>query len=92
MGTNQPGFSLGYLASNAAELDQRWILTLNDADTPNANTNPVPIGSKKLAGVGRSTNLAAQYDATAHKIRLYVDGEPNAERDHTLGWNAHGAF
>ncbi|MEU4516096.1 LamG-like jellyroll fold domain-containing protein [Nonomuraea wenchangensis] len=90
MGTNQPGFSLGYLASNAAELDQRWILTLNDADT--ANANPVPIGSKKLAGVGRWTHLAAQYDATDHKIRLYVDGELNGERDHTAGWNARGAF
>ncbi|WP_434094150.1 LamG-like jellyroll fold domain-containing protein [Nonomuraea wenchangensis] len=77
MGIIQPGFSLGYLASN-------------DADTPNAN--PVPIGSKKLAGVGRWTHLDAQYDATAHKIRLYVDGELNAERDHTAGWNARGAF
>ncbi|MFI6993321.1 LamG domain-containing protein [Nonomuraea wenchangensis] len=56
------------------------------------NASPVPIGSKKLAGVGRWTRLAAQYDATAHKIRLYVDGELNAERDHTTGWNARGAF
>ncbi|MEQ4716544.1 LamG-like jellyroll fold domain-containing protein [Nonomuraea sp. B19D2] len=91
MGTNTPAFSLGYLTSDAAELDQRWTLTLMDVDSA-TTIRPVPIQPKTLAKPGQWQHLAAQYDASAHKMRLYVDGELAAERDHTVTWNAGGAF
>ncbi|MER7505968.1 LamG-like jellyroll fold domain-containing protein [Nonomuraea pusilla] len=90
-GTYQPAFSLGYATSSAAELDQRWTLTFMGEDSQ-TSIKPIPVQSKKLAKIGQWQHLAAQYDATAHKMRLYVDGELATERDHTATWNATSAF
>ncbi|MET7328439.1 LamG-like jellyroll fold domain-containing protein [Nonomuraea sp. NPDC005650] len=91
MGVNQPGFSLKYEISSAPEYDQRWWFTMITADEPNT-IREVPVSPKSLAKVREWTHLAAQYDNSAHKIRLYVDGVLAGERDYTATWNARGAF
>ncbi|MEU7744695.1 LamG-like jellyroll fold domain-containing protein [Nonomuraea sp. NPDC049158] len=91
MGVNWPGFTLAYTTSDAPEYDQRWLLSMVTQDIPNAIHERV-IQSKNLAKIGQWTHVAAQYDATAHKVRLFVDGELAAEGDHTVDWNARGKF
>lgn len=91
MGVNQPGFALSYQTSDAPEYDQRWELSMVRQDIPNQIHETV-VMSKDLAKIGEWTHLAAQYDKTDGKIRLYVDGVLASERDHTVDWNAQGAF
>lgn len=91
MGVNQPGFTVAYNTSDAAEYDQRWILSMIRDDVTGSIHETV-VQSEDLAKIGEWTHLAAQYDKTAGKIRLYVDGVLSSERDHTVGWNAQGAF
>lgn len=91
MGVNQPAFNLSYTASSAAELDQRWTLSVITEDRADS-LKMFAMQSEKPAKVGQWTHLAVQHDQTAHKFRLYVDGEPVAERDYTIDWNARGAF
>ncbi|MEV4580259.1 LamG-like jellyroll fold domain-containing protein [Nonomuraea jabiensis] len=91
MGVNQPGFSLKYEISSAPEHDQRWWFTMITADEP-STIREVPVSPTNLAKVREWTHLAAQYDQSAHKIRLYVDGVLAGERDYTATWNARGAF
>ncbi|MEU4548241.1 LamG-like jellyroll fold domain-containing protein [Nonomuraea dietziae] len=90
-GANQPAFTLAYARSTVPEVDQRWILTMVTQDVPNTIYEQWAV-SKNIARVGRWSHLAVQYDQTAHKIRLFVDGELADERDHTVNWNARGAF
>ncbi|MEU4702249.1 LamG-like jellyroll fold domain-containing protein [Nonomuraea dietziae] len=90
-GVNQPAFTLAYARSTVPEVDQRWILTMVTQDIPDRIHEQWAV-SKNIARVGRWSHLAVQYDQTAHKIRLFVDGELADERDHTANWNARGAF
>ncbi|MEV0197834.1 DNRLRE domain-containing protein [Nonomuraea sp. NPDC050691] len=91
MGVNQPGFALSYQTSDAPEFDQRWDLSMITKDDPD-RIQEAAVQSKELAKIGEWTHLAAQYDKTAGKIRLYVDGVLTSERDYTVTWNAQGAF
>jgi len=91
MGTNLPGFTLSYQTSDAPEYDQRWVLSMINRDVPDTIHETV-IQSEHLAKIGEWTHVAAQYDKDAGKIRLYVDGVLAGERDHTVSWNARGAF
>jgi hypothetical protein len=45
-----------------------------------------------LPTVGTWTHLAAVYDAQAHKLRLYVDGQAVDETYHASSWNAGGTL
>ncbi|MEV4899459.1 LamG domain-containing protein, partial [Nonomuraea sp. NPDC055795] len=91
MGVNQPGFTLSYSTSDAPEYDQRWNMTVITQDIPTTIRSFV-IQSKNLAKIREWTHVAAQYDATANKIRLYVDGVLAGEGPYTAAWNARGAF
>ncbi|MFG1943430.1 LamG-like jellyroll fold domain-containing protein [Nonomuraea sp. NPDC048826] len=91
MGTNLPGFALSYQTSTAPEYDQRWTLSMINQDIPDSIHETV-IQSEHLAKIGEWTHVAAQYDKDAGKICLYVDGVLAGERDHTVSWNARGAF
>ncbi|WP_162795674.1 LamG-like jellyroll fold domain-containing protein [Nonomuraea lactucae] len=91
MGVNQPGFTLAYHTSTAPEYDQRWELSMIREDVPD-RIRETAVMSKDLAKIGEWTHLAAQYDKTAGKIRLYVDGVLVGERDHGVAWKAQGAF
>ncbi|MFF0866600.1 LamG-like jellyroll fold domain-containing protein [Nonomuraea sp. NPDC003560] len=90
-GVNQPAFTLAYARSTVPEVDQRWVLTMVTQDIPDRIYEQWAV-SKNIARVGRWSHVAVQYDQTAHKIRLFVDGELADERDHTANWNARGAF
>ncbi|MFI6786002.1 LamG-like jellyroll fold domain-containing protein [Nonomuraea sp. NPDC050383] len=90
-GVNQPAFTLAYARSTVPEVDQRWVLTLVTQDISDRINERWAV-SKNIARVGGWSHLAVQYDQTAHKIRLFVDGELADERDHTVDWNARGAF
>ncbi|WP_449065406.1 LamG-like jellyroll fold domain-containing protein [Planomonospora algeriensis] len=92
MGVNQPAFALSFSSfPTAPQFDQRWELQMARGDTAGM-VSPVALHSKTPAKIGEWTHLVVQYDAEAHKFRLYVDGVLAGERDHTVTWNARGAF
>ncbi|GAA3092407.1 LamG-like jellyroll fold domain-containing protein [Streptosporangium carneum] len=90
-GTVQPGFALAYNDSPGnPDLDQKWWLSMPATDA--GSTSYTVAASDKPAKVNAWTHVAAVYDATAHKLRLYVDGALAAEKDHTAAWDAQGPF
>ncbi|MEU1730964.1 LamG-like jellyroll fold domain-containing protein [Streptosporangium sp. NPDC020145] len=90
-GTVQPGFALSYVDSPGnPDINQKWWLGM-PANDASATSHTVAI-SDKPAKINAWTHVVAVYDATAHKLRLYVDGALAAEKDHTSTWDAGGAF
>ncbi|MFF4416255.1 LamG-like jellyroll fold domain-containing protein [Streptosporangium sp. NPDC001559] len=90
-GTVQPGFALSYVDSPGnPDINQKWWLGM-PANDASATSHTVAI-SDKPAKVNSWTHVVAVYDATAHKLRLYVDGALAAEKDHTSTWDAGGAL
>ncbi|MEU4832099.1 LamG-like jellyroll fold domain-containing protein [Streptosporangium sp. NPDC023615] len=90
-GVDQPAFTLAFAASGYSGLDQRWVFDQVTPDIPDTVHERWAV-SKNVARIGLWTHLAVQYDRPAHRIRLFVDGEPAGERDHTVDWNARGGF
>ncbi|GAA0834262.1 LamG-like jellyroll fold domain-containing protein [Streptosporangium amethystogenes subsp. fukuiense] len=85
LGTTQSGFELAY-----HEYQQKWWFAMPTADvTP---TTKVVLASDRPAQINTWTHLVAVYDATAQKLRLYVDGRLAGEKAHTSTWNARSNF
>ncbi|GII89338.1 hypothetical protein Ssi03_73280 [Sphaerisporangium siamense] len=92
LGTYQPGLKLSYTASpDVPEFDQRWAFEVAQQDHPE-RYYPMPVWSTALAKTKQWTHVVVQYDAEAHKLRLFVDGVLAGDRDYTVTWNAGGAF
>ncbi|GGS50180.1 hypothetical protein GCM10010156_06120 [Planobispora rosea] len=90
-GTAQSGMALAYVDSPGnPDLNQKWWFGMSANDT-SATAHTVAY-SDKPAKINTWTHVVAVHDATARKLRLYVDGVLAAERDHTSTWNAQGAF
>ncbi|MFF0245273.1 LamG-like jellyroll fold domain-containing protein [Streptosporangium sandarakinum] len=66
--------------------DKKWRMVTYQSDTTNAT--PVRALSTQNAVAGQWTHLVGVYDATAKKIRLYVDGVLNAETAYTSTWDS----
>ncbi|MGJ6963166.1 LamG-like jellyroll fold domain-containing protein [Streptosporangium sp. G11] len=85
-GTVNSAFSVGYEPTT-----RKWNMQMYHDNTA---TSPVTeIKSSTTASIGTWTHLAGVYDATAKKIRLYVNGVQAAEADHTVTpWQADRSF
>lgn len=87
-GTHRSAFYLGYRMFGGSGY---WSFTLPAADDDTAgwvhahSVSPVALD-------GEWHHLAGVYDAAAQKIRLYVDGDLQAETAFTTPWNAGGPF
>ncbi|MEV0589615.1 LamG-like jellyroll fold domain-containing protein [Nonomuraea sp. NPDC050310] len=82
-GSVNSAFKLAYSTG-----DKKWRMVTYQSDTTGAT--PVRALSTQTAVAGQWTHLAGVYDATAGKIRLYVNGVLNAEVAYTSTWNATG--
>lgn len=83
-GTNVSGFSLRYDATA-----NRWAMAAPASDTTGAATTSAT--STSAPSVGVWTHLAGVYDAGAHQLRLYVNGQPAGTAAYTapaLTWGA----
>ncbi|MFF5107623.1 LamG-like jellyroll fold domain-containing protein [Streptosporangium sp. NPDC000509] len=85
-GTVNSAFSVGYDSTA-----RKWNMQMYHNNTA---TSPVTeIKSSTTASIGTWTHLAGVYDATAKKIRLYVNGVQAAEADYTVTpWRADRSF
>ncbi|MER6830146.1 LamG-like jellyroll fold domain-containing protein [Streptosporangium sp. NPDC000563] len=85
-GTVNSAFSVGYDSTA-----RKWNMQMYHNNTA---TSPVTeIKSSATASIGTWTHLAGVYDATAKKIRLYVNGVQAAEADYTVTpWRADRSF
>ncbi|MFF0446660.1 LamG domain-containing protein [Streptomyces sp. NPDC004609] len=96
-GTGEPGFRLGYRASG-----KTWEFALATADVQAmGETTLVATGTRTCPGVtapqvvcaGEWRHIAGVYDPGATKpLRLYIDGELQAEAAQPSPWHAHGTF
>ncbi|GII23289.1 hypothetical protein Pme01_28860 [Planosporangium mesophilum] len=84
-GTGEPGFTLGFDATEA-----KWLFSLpkNDVDT----LGKWRVTSDVDAQVGVWTHLTAVYDAKAQKITLYVNGTATTSAPRRGAWTSHGAI
>ncbi|WP_157594591.1 LamG-like jellyroll fold domain-containing protein [Streptosporangium amethystogenes] len=82
-GAVNSAFKLAYSSG-----DKKWRMVTYQSDTTGAT--PVRALSTQNAVAGQWTHLVGVYDATAQKIRLYVDGVLNAETAYTSSWDATG--
>ncbi|MET8162124.1 DNRLRE domain-containing protein [Sphaerisporangium sp. NPDC005289] len=84
-------FSQGDSTGNAFEVvynptSRKWTYTMSDS----GGSNRATVTSSATAALGTWTHLAAIYDATAHKMRLYVNGTLSGEGNYTSTWNGRG--
>ncbi|MER5773563.1 LamG-like jellyroll fold domain-containing protein [Streptomyces sp. NPDC002039] len=72
-GTHQSGVALTQAANGA------WSVRMAEADGPNgwSSVHGVAAGSPAVAGVW--THVAATYNASSRKVKLYVNGRPQGE-------------
>ncbi|MCG8918149.1 DNRLRE domain-containing protein [Actinokineospora sp. PR83] len=86
-GNRTSGFDLRY-----EDAVDRWAIAFTDSDTDGA-TAAVKALSDDPPVPGAWTHLTGVYDATAGKLRLYVDGALDGEATVTgTRWNAAGPF
>jgi hypothetical protein len=85
-GAHNSAFFLSYLSA-----DKAWSLTVPSADVT-TGYSLVKIGNPQPAVIGAWTHLLAAYDATAHEVRLYVNGRKVGSAPFTTPWNATGAL
>ncbi len=76
-------FGLGYGPSG-------WAFGMKTADSSDSSTSFGARSSAPAVQVDRWVHLVGVYDASAHQIRLYVDGQPVASADFTATWQAKG--
>jgi endo-1,4-beta-xylanase len=84
-GTSNSGFYLMYQQST-----DRWEFTVPSA--PAAPVTWLTARSTTAPVVGAWTHLTGVYDASAHELRLYVDGTLAGTRAGVTAWNATGSF
>lgn len=70
----------------------RWAFNRYDRDATDDTATIVRAISEKPPVVGAWTHLLGVYDQQAGKIRLYVNGELNAETAFTTAWAAGGTL
>ncbi|MEV1004026.1 LamG-like jellyroll fold domain-containing protein [Nonomuraea sp. NPDC050202] len=80
-GAVNSAFKLGY-----APGDKKWRMITYQSDTTNAT--PVRALSTQNATANQWTHLVGVYDATAGRLRLYVNGVLNADVAFTSNWDA----
>ncbi|GAT68126.1 YD repeat-containing protein [Planomonospora sphaerica] len=84
-GTVNSAFNIGYDSGS-----RKWYMEMYHADS---GTERTKVESPSAAQLGAWTHLAGVYDATAKKIRLYVNGVLAGETDHTAApWHADKLF
>ncbi|SDJ02767.1 LamG-like jellyroll fold domain-containing protein [Nonomuraea jiangxiensis] len=86
-GVSRSGFYLQYSLPH-----DRWALVMTSADTNGAVTYPAAT-SDAPPQLGVWTHLAATFDAATGRLRLFVDGRPQAATAvQSTPWNAAGGF
>ncbi|GIG88594.1 hypothetical protein Pen02_35300 [Plantactinospora endophytica] len=90
LGTAVGGFNLGYSWNDdyAAYL---WSVRSSATDASGAELRQAE-DLITVPTVGEWTHLAAVYDAQAHRLRLYVNGQMADETYHAGSWHAGGAL
>ncbi|MET9671232.1 LamG domain-containing protein [Streptomyces sp. NPDC006475] len=84
-GANVSGFLLQYSGA-----DNRWRMTMGDADSPDAARDEVrSSGPPALDGWQHLTGV---YDAGKRQLRLYVNGTLQGTDSHISAWRANGPF
>ncbi|SEP85751.1 Concanavalin A-like lectin/glucanases superfamily protein [Streptomyces radiopugnans] len=86
-GTNIGAFALYYSSS-----PDRWVFNRHATDEVSADTTVVRATSQRPPVLGAWTHLMGVYDRQAQKIRLYVNGQLDAETAFTTPWAAGGAL
>ncbi|MFR9795519.1 LamG domain-containing protein, partial [Streptomyces sp. MS06] len=84
-GTFYSGFYLSYLASAGT-----WTLRTSPQDDGGGNISDQMVVAQQPATVGVWTHLAAEYDASAKEIRLYVNGKLQGSHSVASSWDADG--
>ncbi|NUT48457.1 MAG: LamG domain-containing protein [Saccharothrix sp.] len=84
-GSRVSGYSLKY-----SKPDNRWAFTVPHNDQDNAVVTRTMSAAPPVAG--RWTHLVGSYDASAGKIRLFVNGRLESETSFTTPWSANGTF
>jgi hypothetical protein len=90
LGSAVAGFNLGYSWSDDYAAYQWSVRTSATDASGSAVREAVDLFSAPTTGTW--THLAAVYDAQAHKLRLYVDGQAVDETYHASAWNAAGGL
>lgn len=87
------GFGLG-VRNVGSPLTPRWSFAMKDTSVQSSATRAAYSATALTsADIGKWTHVAGVYDATAKRIRLYVNGVLTAEVDRTAtGWAATGSF
>ncbi|MEV1329255.1 LamG-like jellyroll fold domain-containing protein [Micromonospora costi] len=90
LGGTVGGFNLGWAWSD----DYRMYLWSVRTSEQDASGSPLREATDlfDVPTVGVWTHLAAVYDAQAHRLRLYVNGQAVDETYHASAWNAGGAL
>ncbi|MEO3746486.1 LamG-like jellyroll fold domain-containing protein [Plantactinospora sp. B5E13] len=90
LGGKVGGFNLGWSWSDDYHA-YLWSVRSSDQDTTGS---PLREAVDLFDGptVGVWTHLTAVYDARAHRLRLYVNGQTVDETYHASAWNAGGAL
>jgi hypothetical protein len=84
-GTNIGGFFLEYDA-----VVSRWAMSMYTSDSTGATLHQAT--STAAPTLNTWTHLVGVYDATAGKLRLYVNGALQGTVAHSAAWNATGTF
>lgn len=84
----QEGSATGAFALQYVKADDRWALTMTEADADSAPA--VRALSSAAPRVGEWTHLVGVYDAAAGRITLYVNGRREGTAAVITTWNATG--
>ncbi|MEO3816632.1 LamG-like jellyroll fold domain-containing protein [Plantactinospora sp. B24E8] len=90
LGAAVAGFNLGY-SWNDDHAAYLWSVRSSTTDAAGAELRQAEnLFDAPVAGTW--THLAAVYDAQAHRLRLYVNGQLADETHHAGSWHANGAL
>lgn len=84
-GAVNSAFTLAYTTA-----DNKWRMEVRDTDVSGSGRKVAK--STAVAEVGTWTHLVGVYDATAGKVRLYVNGTLNGEVAYGTAWDGQGEF
>ncbi|MFE9689123.1 LamG-like jellyroll fold domain-containing protein [Micromonospora sp. NPDC005806] len=90
LGGTVAGFNLGY-SWNTDYAAYQWSVQTSVTDASGSELHEA-VDLFDTPTVGTWVQLAAGYDAQAHRLRLYVNGQAVAETYHASAWNAGGSL
>lgn len=90
LGSKVGGFNLGWSWSDDY-YTYLWSVRSSDQDATGSPLREA-VDLFDVPTTGAWTHLAAVYDARAHRLRLYVNGQAVDETYHASAWNAGGAL